>query len=112
MRKKINKDGFEFASGISWAQILYSPLTVVNHTMDKWKKQVKTDARVRVIDECSETDRPSMRSVYIDDKGAYIVSSQKFFHDGYRKKVYLRTPKEDVKSMNNRIKEAVHLLTN
>ena len=112
MRKKINKNGFEFAGGINWNSILYGKLSVVNHTIDKWKKQVKTDVRVRVIDDCSETDRPSMRSVYIDDKGAYIISSQKFFHDGYSKKVYLRTPKEEIKNMNNRIKEVVHLLTN
>ena len=108
MRKK--NIGFEFASGINWNAILYGKVSVVNHTVDRWKKQVKTSTRIIVVDECSETDRKSARSVYIDHYGPYVMSSQKFYHDGFRKKIYLNIPAEYRIPMTKRISEVKSLL--
>lgn len=108
MRKK--NLGFEFASGINWNAILYGKVSVVKHTVDRWKKQVKTSARVIVVDNCSETDRKSVRSVYIDHYGPYIMSSQRFYHDGFRKKVYLNVPTEYSTQLKKRIAEVKTLL--
>lgn len=110
MKEIKNSIGFEFASGINWNDVLYSKLFVVNHKVDRWKKQIRTSARVSVIDDCSENNTKSRRSIYMDHRGPYLMSSSKFFHNGYRQKVYIRVPDDCKIKMENRLKEVETLL--